>query len=185
MMSDETLAWHESGHAVIAAVLGCEVVTASLCPPIVLARGDGLDGACISLGGPCAEMLRFGYDRLNEHWANGWSGDLANARQRFDGPLGEAFRRADHLLRQHWGAVEAVADGLLTHGVLFGCEVEGLARAAGRPVWARPNLRTAAIRRSVPKPAVSNRSNSLPTRSPRRRGRAASVGFRDQALSRS
>jgi ATP-dependent Zn protease len=133
VVARETVAWHEAGHAVIAAVLGSEIKTVSLNDAIVLERprhvtvDDGLNGAIIALAGPITEMRRFNYKELERCWASGWSGDLANARQRYAGNLGEAFRRADHLLRRHWRAVERVADALLARGELSGAEVRRLA----------------------------------------------------------
>jgi len=127
-MDREVLAWHEAGHAVVASLLSCEVKTVSLRPPSCWARGDGLEGACIALAGPLAEMRRFGHNTA-QHWANGWSGDAANARERYDGHLGEAIRRTDHLLRCNWQWVELVADALLKCGSLSGAEVERLGMA--------------------------------------------------------
>jgi hypothetical protein len=81
--------------------------------------------AVVALGGPIAELRRFRYSQLeqDQFWATAWSGDLANARARYDGKLTRAIRRADRLLRRHWRAVERVADALLQRGELTGEEV--------------------------------------------------------------
>jgi hypothetical protein len=121
---------------VVASLLGREVKAVSLRPPSCWARGDGFAAACIALAGPLAEMRRFKQNTA-QLWANGWSGDAANARERFGDHLGGAIRRTDHLLSRHWAAVERVADALLERGSLSGAELErlsgGTAEAARRP----------------------------------------------------
>jgi hypothetical protein len=88
--------------------------------------------AIVALAGPCAEC-RFCHYTMSERmdlWRGAWAIDLAHARRRIaaidGGRVVAAMRPALRLVREHWGAIERVANGLLEHGELSGAQVDTL-----------------------------------------------------------
>jgi len=58
-----------------------------------------------------------------------WDGDARNAAHHLgaiDGDVAAAHREAVRLVRQHWSAIERVADALAERGELTGDEVDAL-----------------------------------------------------------
>ena len=146
-MSDdlEITAWHESGHAMAAVLLGGHVERVTLEPPYddgptrygdTVTRWSGKTNAeltmaeiQVSLAGPVVEMLytgdRVAIDSVPE-WAADWQRAAASAAAGNRGPAA-----ANKLIRQsvtalfelfedanHWAAVSAIADDLLAFETL-------------------------------------------------------------------
>src|SRR5262249_1152265 len=124
-------AFHEAGHAVIAHVLGAPVHHVTLQAAITpLQRATARcrwKRALIALAGPAAED-RFQRHAPAEHaalWRSIWDGDARNAARYLgvDGDVVAAHRKAARLVREHWSAIERVADALAERGRLSGAEV--------------------------------------------------------------
>jgi hypothetical protein len=127
-------AFHEAGHAVIAHVLNVPVKRVTLkavTSPLkrVTARRRW-KRAVIAFAGPVAED-RFQRYPPAEHpalWSSAWDGDARNAARYLgaDGDIVAAHREAVRLVREHWDAIERVADALAERGRLSGAEVDAL-----------------------------------------------------------
>jgi len=147
----ELTAYHEAGHAVVAAIHGGRVVGISLIPESegILKAGeleihwprnrmtDAQIAACstkVALGGPVAEMLYQG-DRLHPGLVAHWRGDWETAWTAAGRQWPDERRRLamlEHLTAElHrilgqpdlWQTIAALADELQAHEVLEGDEV--------------------------------------------------------------
>ena len=140
-MSDEQTAWHESGHAIVAAILGGTVHSVSIDMeddsqaggtkvewPVagLTAQENALREIRVSLAGPVAEMIYAGdYDELriqSEHEMD-WQTATLHVRQLAREPakqheiLGRIVNELYRLLRQDntHAAIGDLADQLLAH----------------------------------------------------------------------
>jgi hypothetical protein len=126
---------HESGHAVIAHVLGHPVLSVSLIDRLVRTRYRRGDPAAhwrellICLAGPAAEQR---YDRTNfPFWIGPYGTDLDNARRHIEA-CGFAEWRDDAeqcariLVRENWRRITRVARELQARGTLTGDELSGI-----------------------------------------------------------
>jgi hypothetical protein len=140
-MAVDIEAFHEAGHAVASVVLGQPLGRAAL-GLVTLdlresarawrasAQGQRV-GALIALAGPCAEQRLCGYtpEQSARLWATYWKIDFRNALRHLDaigGSGADALSEAAELVREHWDAIERVADALAERGELTGAEVEAL-----------------------------------------------------------
>lgn len=153
-MSDELTAWHESGHAIIAAMLGGTVHSVSIemeddsrsggtkvewPVPGTTAKENALREIRVSLAGPVAEMIYAGdYDALriqSEHEMD-WQAATLHVRQLTRDParqheiLGGVVNDLYRLLRRDntHAAVGDLADQLLAHDTVEFETVEAIVR---------------------------------------------------------
>jgi hypothetical protein len=129
---------HESGHAVVARVLGQPVKLASLAKVTTrhLCGHSEVDRhlTIIALAGLVAEDRHAGYtpDERAMMWETVWRTALANAMRHLDasggGMMGPAKRAAERLVHEHWGAIKRVAKRLSACGELSGDELDALSR---------------------------------------------------------
>ena len=147
---DETTAWHEAGHAVIATLLGGKVETVSVEFEDLQSAGDtrvrwtetdsrqqALDDIQVALAGPVAEMVFVGdydYLRIRAEHAADW--DVVSAslsRLRMSPTAAEKLlnRIAAELYQwirtdNVWAAIGDVADRVLVDGTIDGPTVQEL-----------------------------------------------------------
>lgn len=142
----ETAAYHEAGHAVVASILGGQVVSVSIeseSPDVdgdaVVAWSRGgrsdremaLDDIRVALAGPIAEMVYAGeydYLRIREEHAVDWQIALASLRglrlatDREAGLLQKTVAELYQTIRQDnvWSSIGDVADLLAVHETIEG-----------------------------------------------------------------
>lgn len=126
-------AWHESGHAVAAAVLGVPIKLADVEVGVTtLTRGTDQEkkrSAIIALAGPAAETLAMKYTKVQaaKLMKTAWAQDLKNAKSYIDGQsIGLAMRMARWLVHDNEDAIEMVAKALDERGKLDGDEITAL-----------------------------------------------------------
>lgn len=153
----ELTAYHEAGHAFMAAYLGAKVRSVTIEPDdddgpqrfgdtqIVWRRSRMSERKLcessiqVSLAGPVAEMLYSGdpyHPGLVAEWANDWQSAWEFAEALFT----DQRKRLEYLERvtgelyrlmdsePHWSAVAAIADNLLAHETLEGEDVDEIVR---------------------------------------------------------
>ena len=143
--TDETTAWHEAGHAMMAVLCGGTIERVTIEPPDddgpvrygdTVTRWSGMSPrqlaeaeVRVSLAGPVAEMIFCG-KRMELDGVKEWSGDWAtamnaaralskndsSARKLLNVVSEEIYRTFD--CANAWAAVSAIADELLAHETL-------------------------------------------------------------------
>jgi hypothetical protein len=140
------VAFHEAGHAVIAAYFGKRVLG------ITMLTGENANAATtmtaleptaprsvieaeieVCLAGLCAELIGFGQHhdghRFDLEHADGWIARVSReTRESRDEILHRLERTVQDVLRQPtlWGAVETVADYLLRYGAIDGATIAAI-----------------------------------------------------------
>lgn len=124
-------AFHESGHAVAAAVLGVPIRRATIRVVTTLVRPGCPQAqraqAVIALAGPASEAkfrVFIGADELAQLWRTVWATDRDNAlRNLAGGNLDLALGEARQLVHAHWAAIERLAQALQEQEELSGREI--------------------------------------------------------------
>jgi hypothetical protein len=118
---------HESGHCVVAHVLGYEVSYAAAGGELVgglvsnHAPPGSWDAAIIDLAGIAAERRLLSFEQCRKLANGGWSGDLRNVRRAIpDIDIPRAYWTAEEIVNRNWGAIERVAEELIKRGTITG-----------------------------------------------------------------
>jgi len=143
--TEETTAWHEAGHAMMAVLCGGTIERVTIEPPDddgpvrygdTVTRWSGMSARQlaeaeirVSLAGPVAEMIYSG-ERIDLEGVEEWSGDWAtaiaaartlsknesSARKLLNSVTDEIYQSFDS--PNAWAAISAIADDLLAHETL-------------------------------------------------------------------
>jgi hypothetical protein len=128
-------AYHESGHACIARVLGHAVIVVTMDHTRTRWEDKGATSrwneAVIALAGPAAETRYAGYspEEIEREWKAHWWGDRANAeRHLLHLPIkfAQVEAVARHLVAVHWATIQRVAQALNAQGGLAPFQLERL-----------------------------------------------------------
>ena len=121
-------------HAVVARVLGVQVVSVSIGNVRTRYRANDnaahVAEAVIALAGACAErqsnLLPAGQTDL---WDTAWNSDFTNALSHLraiGGSIDDTLDRADRIVRIHWEAIQQVAEMLEEHDSVSGEQVDAV-----------------------------------------------------------
>ena len=147
----ERTSLHESGHAVIASLLGCKLFFAEadsdgggMVRHVPASTAD--DKIAISAAGPIAELLHAGHGA--PFWAGAWDGDYKNIADHLESTSGaseltveRACSKARDLLSTNWSTVLEIASELETMGRLPGSRIEQIIRQAASTSRPAPQQR--------------------------------------------
>ena len=134
-------AHHEAGHAIVARVLGVQVVSVTIDNVRTRYRANDdaahVAEAVIALAGACAErQSKLLPEDQTDLWDTAWKSDFTNALNHLraiGGSVDDTLDRADRIVRIYWAAVTQVAEMLDEHNSsLSGEDVDAvLARTCG------------------------------------------------------
>lgn len=132
MSNAEATVYHEAGHAIVAAALGCPITEVAIAPHPRLRcwhrRHNPAEPAIVALAGNLAEQRACPWSCWDAFVDLQRALDAAEYLTPTD-PLERLqifLDQAEAILDQHWPEVEAVARALLKHGRLTGEQVAGI-----------------------------------------------------------